>query len=126
MSTRLRYAAAALVLLLIEGAIALWVHDALVRPYLGDSLAVILVYLALRAATPLRVGPAVTMALAVAVAIEIGQGLDLVDALGLGGSPVARILLGTGFDPVDFLAYAGGALAVIAVERIRRRGGISG
>lgn len=123
MKFRLSYALAALALFAVEIAIALFVHDRLIRPHIGDSLAVILLYLALRAMTPLRVMPAAGIALAVAVAIEFGQLFGLIGALGLSGNIAARFLLGAGFDPLDFIAYAAGALFVIAVERMRRRTG---
>jgi hypothetical protein len=109
MTFRFPYALATLGLFAVEVAIALFVHDRFVRPHVGDTLAVVLVYLALRAVTRLpRVG-AVLVALAVACAVEIGQAFDLVDRLGLGDSALARCVFGTGFDPWDFLAYLAGA-----------------
>ena len=116
MTFRPSFALATIALLGIEIAIARFVPDDLVRPYIGDSLAVVLVYLALRTVTRLRVLPAVATAFAVACAIEVGQYFHLVDALGLGSSQVARIVLGTTFGLTDFVAYAGGALCVLAVE----------
>lgn len=120
MKTRSIYALAAIAIFALEVAIALFVHDGFVRPFVGDSLAVALVYLALRAVTPLRVNAAVALALATAVAIEFGQLVDLLDALGLRANPVARTLLGSGFDPMDFAAYAAGGLCVLAIEAGRR------
>ena len=109
MTFRFPYALATLGLFAVEVAIALFVHDRFVRPHVGDTLAVVLVYLALRAVTRLpRVG-AVLVALAIACAVEFGQAFDLVDRLGLGGSALARCVFGTGFDPWDFLAYLAGA-----------------
>jgi diacylglycerol kinase (ATP) len=101
----------------IEIFIAVMVHDRIVRPYVGDSLAVVLVYLVLRAATRLPTAAATALALATAVAIEFGQWAGLLDLLGLGGNPLARVLLGTGFDPYDFIAYAAGGLTIAALER---------
>lgn len=121
MTFRPMYAAAALAMLAIETAIALFVHDDFVRPHLGDSLAVVLVYLAIRAGTRLGMVQSVLAALAVAFAIEFGQYVHLVRLLGLEWSAVARCLLGTGFDPRDFVAYlAGGAMALIGDDLIRR------
>ena len=57
------YALAALVVFVTEICIALYVHDAVIRPYIGDSLAVILVYLTLRAVTPMSVLQALAGAL---------------------------------------------------------------
>ena len=109
MTFRLPHALATLGLFAIETAIALFVHDSFVRPHVGDILAVVLVYLALRAVTRLPRLGAVLAAFAVACAVEIGQAFDLVDRLGLGGSALARCVFGTGFDPWDFLAYLAGA-----------------
>lgn len=114
------YAFAAAALFLVETVIALRVDDAFVRPLAGDALVVALVHCAVRAATPLRVVPAIGAAFALACAVEIGQAFALVDRLGLGGNAVARVVLGTSFDPRDFAAYAIGALATLVVERARR------
>ncbi|MFA6113222.1 MAG: DUF2809 domain-containing protein [Sphingomonas sp.] len=116
MTIRPPYAAAGVALLMVEIAIALFVHDAVVRPFIGDGLAVMLVYCALRAVTPLGVGAAVAAALATAFAIEFGQLVGVLDLLGLRANRLAAVLLGTGFDPMDFVAYAGGALCVLAAE----------
>ena len=107
------YAAATLLLLAVETAIALFVHDDFVRPHLGDSLAVVLVYLGLRAGTRLEMLPAALVALAIAFGIEIGQYFHLVRLLGLEHIAVARVVLGTGFDRADFLAYMAGAVAAL-------------
>ncbi|MBB6426457.1 DUF2809 domain-containing protein, partial [Sphingopyxis sp. JAI128] len=91
---RPRYALAALLLFLIEVAIALWVRDRFVRPYLGDVLAVILVYLALRAVTTSRVAPAALAAFFVGLLVEIGQVVDLLALLGLADQGILRVVLG--------------------------------
>lgn len=49
---RIVYAAATLCLLLIEIFIACFVHDRLIRPYIGDVLVVILLYALLRTFIP--------------------------------------------------------------------------
>ena len=117
---RIGYALAAMIVFVIEILIALFVHDALIRPYFGDCLAVILVYLSLRAITPLRVGPAVLTALAIAFAIEFGQMFHLIDALSLRGNRIAGFILGSYFDVKDLACYAGGALVVLIIERWRK------
>jgi len=118
---RTGYALATLVVLILEILIAAYVHDSFVRPHLGDSIAVVLVYLALRTTTRLPVRPAAIIALLIACLIEIGQWFDILGRTGLDRFPVARIVLGTGFDPTDFLAYAGGAAFVMLVEAARFR-----
>ncbi|MES2055236.1 MAG: DUF2809 domain-containing protein [Pseudomonadota bacterium] len=119
MTFRLPYALAAIALFAVEIAIALFVHDRIIRPHIGDSLAVALLYLALRAVTPLRITPAAMLALGIAIAIEFGQLFGLIGALGLSGNVAARFLLGAGFDPLDFIAYVAGALVVLTVESMR-------
>ncbi|MES2444564.1 MAG: DUF2809 domain-containing protein [Pseudomonadota bacterium] len=121
MSGRLGYALAAAAVFLVEVAIAVFAHDAIVRPYAGDALAVVLVYLGLRAVTRLGVNPAAALALAIAFAVEAGQYFGIVDRLGLRGVPWAALVLGIGFDPRDFLAYTAGALLVLAAEAWRTR-----
>lgn len=113
------YALAALIVFLIEVAIALWVRDAVVRPYGGDVLATILVYLGLRAATAMKVIPAALAALAISFLVEMAQALDLVTRLGLAHNDTARTVLGTSFAVGDLVAYSVGALLVVMVERLR-------
>ncbi|MGN7161351.1 DUF2809 domain-containing protein [Sphingomonas sp. SAFR-052] len=114
------YAALTIALLAIELAIALFLNDPIVRPYVGDALAVVLVYAGIRAVTRLPVVPAALIAFAVAVAIEFSQYFRLLKAIGLDQNRFARMILGSGFDPKDFIAYASGAVAVLLIERYRR------
>ncbi len=84
------------------------------RSYLGDTLAVVLLYVALlsvRQTPPVR---AALYAFGCACAVELGQAFDLVERLGLGHVPLARIVIGTHFDPGDLLAY-GAALPLLAL-----------
>lgn len=115
------YAPLALGLFLIEVAIALFVRDRFVRPYLGDTLAVILVYTTLRTAFRIDVVHAAAIAFLIAVAIELGQLFGVLDLLGLQSNPIARTALGYGFEVKDILAYAAGALIILAAERLRTR-----
>lgn len=115
------YALAAVTLFAIEVLIALYVRDRFVRPHLGDTLAVLLLYLGLRAATRIGVVPAAVAAFAVAALVELGQLIGILDPLDWRHSPLARTLLGTGFDWKDFLAYAAGAGVAVVAERMLGR-----
>ncbi|HEY0623820.1 DUF2809 domain-containing protein [Sphingomonas sp.] len=109
------YALLTLLVFAIEVLIALYVRDQFVRPYLGDVLAVILVYLGLRAVLRIGVTAAAMAAFAVAVTVEFGQLIGIVHLLGLSNSAVARTVLGMGFEGWDFVAYVAGAgIAVLA------------
>lgn len=113
------YLIAAGALFAVEAGIAAFVHDSFIRPFAGDALAVALVYLVLRAAPPLRVGPAVAAAFCIASVIEFSQLFHLLARLGLGGNRLLRIVLGGTFDLKDFAAYAAGAVAILLIEAIR-------
>jgi hypothetical protein len=121
MRFRLSYAIAAILVFLTEICIVLYVHDAVIRPYVGDSLAVILLYLGLRAVTPMRVLPAVLVALGIAFAIEFGQMFHLIDMLGLRGNRIARFVLGGYFDVRDLFCYSAGTAAILITECLKHR-----
>ncbi|AQR72995.1 DUF2809 domain-containing protein [Sphingomonas sp. LM7] len=116
------YALLTLGLFLVEVVIALFVRDRFVRPYLGDTLAVIFVYAGLRAIFRIGVVHAVVIALTIAFMVEFAQLFRLLDLLGLDRNPVARVVLGYGFELKDLLAYTAGALIVLATERWRAPG----
>jgi hypothetical protein len=115
------YALAALVVFLIEAAIALWVHDGLIRPHGGDALAVVLVYLGLRAVTPVGPKSGAAIALTIAFAVEAAQWIGLAAMLGLRPHTIGETMLGSSFDVGDLIAYCLGALAVLAGETMRAR-----
>lgn len=115
------YGLAAVTTFAVEVLIALFVHDRIIRPYVGDVLAVVLVYLALRAVTAWKVAPALGLTLLIAAAIEFGQYFHLLDGLGLSGSRVARIVLGGAFDLKDFACYFTGGALVLAFEALKSR-----
>jgi hypothetical protein len=115
------YALLTLGLFLIELAIALFVRDGFVRPYLGDTLAVVLVYAALRAAFRINLIHAVATAFGIAVLVELAQLIGVLDLLDLRGCAIARTVLGHSFETKDLLAYAAGGLVVLGAERLRAR-----
>lgn len=111
-----RYFILAITLFFIEVIIALYVHDAFIRPYFGDVLVVILLYCSTRSVVN---SPVITTALIVfviACLIELSQYFHLVQLLGWGGSKTAATVLGTSFSFTDVLMYALGILTVIGVE----------
>lgn len=118
-AARKKYALVFGLLLGIEVLIALFVHDAFVRPYIGDVLVVPTLYAFLRLLFPRGLSwlpGAVTL---FAVGVEVSQAFHLVDRLGLGGSPFFRTLLGATFDWADLLCYLVGGGLILAVEKGR-------
>ena len=112
------YFAITILLLLLEIAIALYVHDNFIRPYFGDFLVVILLYCFLKSFVKVSVWVAAALVLLFSFAIESAQYLNLVEKLGLQHSKIAKVVLGNSFAWMDLLAYTLGILAVIIMEKI--------
>ncbi|WP_276485872.1 DUF2809 domain-containing protein [Paraflavitalea pollutisoli] len=109
----------AIVLFIVEVLIALYVDDAIIRPYLGDLLVVILMYSFVRAFTQFAVLAVAISVLLFAYLIEILQYFQLVHRLGLGQYPLARIVIGSTFQWIDLVAYTAGIAIVLWVEQKR-------
>lgn len=114
---RSTYATAAILLLLIEIAIARWVNDSFVRPYLGDYLVVILIYATLMACTKLPIRTGLIATLLFAYAVESAQYFNVVGLLGLEKIKVARIIIGTSFSWMDMVCYTLSIITVWFIER---------
>jgi hypothetical protein len=112
-----RYFALTSLVLVVETFIALAMDDAFVRPYVGDTLAVVLLYAALLSALPLRRLHAAVLAFLCACGVELAQAFDAVERLGLSHVPAARVILGTHFDPYDLCAYAAALPLLVVLER---------
>jgi len=120
--SRGQYAVAALLLLLIEIAIALFVHDRFVRPYLGDVLVVILIYCSVKSVKPSLPWRSIAIAvLLFAFAIEGLQYMKLVRLLGLQHNLLARTIIGTDFAWADMWCYVAGIAMVWWIEVIREK-----
>lgn len=108
-----RELALSVVLLLILVFIALFVRDRFIRPFMGDVLVVIWMYLTLAAFIRASRFKLATAVLGFACALEVGQYFELVHRLGVAHIPVVRVILGATFDWLDLLAYALGWLVVV-------------
>ena len=104
------------ILFLIEVAIALFIKDRFIRPYLGDVLVVILIYCFVKSLVKISVHKAAVLVLLFAFCIEILQYINIVQKLKLQHNTVAKTVIGTSFSWEDILAYLAGILIVIAVE----------
>jgi len=109
----------ALLLLGVEVYIALYLHDAIIRPFGGDFLVVILLYCLVKSFINFPVLLTAGWVLILAYAIEISQYFHLISMLGLQRSKLATLLLGTSFSYIDLLTYTLGILLVIIVENLR-------
>ena len=113
---RLWYLALFLCLTGAEVYIGACVHDDLIRPYGGDTLAVIVLWALVRCFVPRGVRWLPGALFAFACAVEASQALHLADRLGVTGR-FLRTVLGTSFAWGDILAYAVGCLFLAALER---------
>jgi hypothetical protein len=112
-----RYFRATLFLFFIEVLIALYAHDRIIRPYIGDLIVVILIYCFVKSFLNTPVWPTAIGVLIFSFTIEVLQYFDLVSLLGLQDSKIARIVIGTSFAWADLLAYTVGIVILLFFER---------
>lgn len=111
-----KYFIAFIIIFLIEVAIALWVHDAFVRPYIGDILVMILMYTFIRIFLPNKLKLLPVYLFSFATAIEMLQYLKIVERFNINNKVIVTII-GTTFDFADIICYVIGALLLLIWER---------
>lgn len=118
---RIRYAVACIILVIVEVLIALYVHDDLIRPYLGDVLVVVVVYLAVRILRPVKCKLLPLYVFLFAAGVEVLQYFDIVKVLGLQESALMRVMIGSVFDLMDIVCYGLGCVLLGVYEwRVRK------
>jgi hypothetical protein len=115
-----KYFLIAFLLFVVEVLIAAYVNDAIIRPYVGDYLVVILLYCLVKTFFRLPVVPTAIGVLLFSYLIETLQYFNLVDHLGLRHIRLAVIVIGSSFEWIDLVAYTLGIATVIAVEKYRK------
>jgi hypothetical protein len=118
MHFNLKYFIATIVLFLVEVFIGFYMHDAIIRPFVGDLLVVILIYCFVMSFFKVNAMAVALGALLFAYVTEISQYYHLVNALGWGGSRFACIIMGTSFSWTDMLMYTIGIILVVATEML--------
>ena len=114
---RLIFALCALVLLAVEILIGLFVHDSFVRPYLGDTLVVILIWCVVRTVILDKFAWLSCAVFLFAVLVEISQIFPLCDVLGI-ENRLIRTLMGTSFAWGDIVAYFAGCLGTLVIDTV--------
>lgn len=104
-------------LFLTEIYIALYVQDDFIRPYIGDTLVVILLYSILKTFFSVPILTASTGVLLFSFGIEILQYFKIVEVLGLQSSKIARTVIGTSFAWADLFAYSFGFIIILYCEQ---------
>lgn len=115
------YLALAILIFVVEVIIAMYIHDTIIRPYMGDVLVVILIYCFLKAFLNVPVRNMAIFVLLFSFSIECLQYFSIVDHLGLSHNKIARIVIGTSFSWMDILAYITGIGLTLFVEKYIRR-----
>lgn len=113
---RMGYAITFLMLLVVEVIIALYVHDAFIRPYIGDALVVVVLYAACRVLQPDGVVLLPFYIFMFAALVEGMQFFSLVQRLGVEDNAFLRILIGSVFDLKDIACYAVGCIILGVYE----------
>ncbi len=116
-----RYFSIGVLLLVIEVLIALFVHDQIIRPYVGDVLVVIMIYCWVKAFFAAPVFTTAMAVLAFSFVVEGLQYLHIVNRLGLQHSRFAKTVIGTSFAWTDLLAYIIGIAVVLLAEYRKSR-----
>ena len=110
-----------ILIFIIEVLIALYVHDQIVRPYIGDVLVVILIYCFIRSFLEVKVWAAAIFVLLFAFGVETLQYLSIVNKLGLQHNKIARVVIGSSFEWIDILCYLSGIIIVLITEKALRK-----
>lgn len=114
---KLGYFAMFMLLLCVEIYIAIFIKDAIIRPFVGDILVMFLMYFFIKTFIRVRSNWLPLWLLVFAVLVEVSQAFSLVDLLGLGNNTVARIVMGTSFDWHDIFCYAVGSGVLLMYEK---------
>ena len=118
--TRLAFLVATGVILAVEIYIAVCVNGGFVRHYLGDVLAVILLYVLARAIFSVTPSNLALKIFAFAVALELAQYFGVVQILGI-ENKILKIMIGGTFDLTDLLCYAVGCVLVGIYEKFESK-----
>ncbi|WP_294465381.1 DUF2809 domain-containing protein [uncultured Anaerofustis sp.] len=115
-SDRIKYLISAIIIISAEVFIAVFVNDDFIRPYVGDMLVVFVLYFLYKTLFPKKNKNLPFYIFIFSVIIEILQGINIVDILGLGDIKFFRILIGTNFDIKDILCYLIGCMILYYIE----------
>lgn len=105
-----------IILFLTELYIGFYVHDAIVRPFIGDLLVVILIYTFVQTFFKLPVLKTAAAVLLFSFFVEWLQYVKIVEILGLDHSRFFRIIIGTSFEWIDIGMYMAGIGFVLIAE----------
>lgn len=106
------------IILIIEIVIALYIKDKFIRPYIGDILVILLLYLFICSFFQ-NIKWLHLYIFIFAVIIEIFQYLNIIHLIGLENNTFAKIIIGSTFDIKDIICYFIGFLIIHILIRIK-------
>lgn len=114
---RLVFLAVFVFLFFVEVLIALYVHDDIVRPYVGDMIVTVVVWAFARIVFPDRFKLMSLYVMIFAILVEVGQYFNYVDLLGI-TNPILVTMMGTSFAWADIACYAVGCVVAAVTDYI--------
>ncbi len=117
---RMKYLIAFIMVFFIELMIAIYVHDTIIRPYVGDALVVILLYCMVNVVILDKIRLLPLWIFVFATLIEFMQYLKVLQILGLENNTLLRIALGSTFDWKDIACYGVGCILLGIYSKMQR------
>ena len=117
MKIKCRYLGIFIMLFIVEIYIGVFVHDNIIRPFVGDALIVGVLYFFIRSFINKPRCLAVYVFL-FACLIEVGQYFNLVSLLHMENYKLARIIIGSTFDFNDIFSYFIGTIFIFIYELV--------
>lgn len=113
MKINFRYLKAFIAIFLVELFIAVFVHDRIIRPYIGDILVIVLLYTFIKIFTKKKIRLLPVYLFVFAAFVEGMQYFNIVKVLGLENNKVLSIIIGSTFDIKDILCYLAGSIILL-------------
>lgn len=107
---RIRYAIIFFVLSVIEVLIALYVHDTIIRPYIGDVLIVVVLYMGIRVLIPEKLKLLPLYIFLFASVVECLQLVNFIQIINVEKNTILGIMIGSVFDIKDIGCYGVGCI----------------
>lgn len=113
---RITYATIFLILVLTEVLIALYVHDRIIRPYIGDVIVTALICCLCRTVIPKGIPALPIYVFVFAALVETAQYFNIVKLLGLENNAFFSTIIGTSFSHIDLICYGVGCILFWSAE----------
>lgn len=118
MKINYKYLILAVILFIIEVYIAFFVRDNIIRPFIGDTLVVGLIYFFIKSFMKKSSRLLGGYIFLFACFIEIAQYFNLISLLHMENSKVAKIIFGSTFDLNDIFCYFAGTIIIYIYEAL--------